>query len=102
MRSLAPRSIASGQYVMSTLALAPSAQARRQVARWTQTLRRPYGRVAIAFGAGHQCQPSSLWARATRRPISPMGTGGIGGPSPPGKPVSPASPETPQSRSTRT
>ena len=74
----------------------------RQVPRWTQAFRPPYLRVAIASGAGHQCQPSSLWALATRLPAGPSGTGGSGGPSPGGNAVSPASPEIPKSRSTRT
>ena len=97
-----PSSIAFGQCVMSTLALAPSAHAFRHVARCTHGFSAPYGRVAIASGAGHQCQPSSLCARATLRPIAPIGTGGSGGPSPGGNAVSPARPEMPKSRSTRT
>ena len=38
----------------------------------------------MAFGAGHQCQPSRLWALATRRPIGASGGGGSGGPLPGG------------------
>ena len=36
-------------------------------------------RVAIASGAGHQCQPSVVVRLATLRPIAPSGTGGSGG-----------------------
>src|SRR5881275_1578266 len=46
----------------------------------------------MALGAGHQCQPSSLCARATRRPIGPRGAGGNGGPLPGGNAGSPAFP----------
>ena len=82
--------------------LAPSRHALRHTPRCTHGLRLPYLRVAIAFGAGHQCQPSSLWARATFLPAGPSGTAGSGGPSPGGNAVSPARPEMPKSRSTRT
>ena len=102
VRRSTPSSIARGQCVRSTVHLAPSAHACRHVPRCTHGFSAPYLRVAIASGAGHQCQPSSLCARATRRPAGPSGTGGSGGPSPGGNAVSPASPETPKSRSTRT
>ncbi len=102
MISSTPSSIAFGQCVRSTLAFAPSAHAFRHVARCTHGLSAPYLRVAIASGAGHQCQPRSLCAFATLRPIAPSGTGGSGGPSPGGNAVSPARPEIPKSRSTRT
>src|SRR2546427_610675 len=75
--SVTPRSTATGQYVLSTLAFAPSEQPQRHVARCVQGLSRPYFCVAIAFGPGHQCQPRSLWALATRRPMRPSGTGPV-------------------------
>ena len=102
VRSSTPSSRQRGQCVMSAVPLAPSPHTCRQVPRCTHGFSRPYLRVAIASGAGHQCQPSSLCAFATRRPAGPSGTGGSGGPSPGGNAVSPASPEIPKSRSTRT
>ena len=34
---------------------------------------------AIALGSGHQCQPRRTWARASRSPDVPIGSGGSGG-----------------------
>ena len=100
--SSTPSPCATGQCVRSTEPLAWSLQAFRHTPRCTHGLRLRYLRVAIAHGAGHQCQPSSLCARATFFPAGPSGTAGSGGPSPGGNAVSPARPETPKSRSTRT
>ena len=100
--SSTPARCATGQCVMSTDPLAWSRHAFRHTPRWTHGLRFPYLRVAIAFGAGHQCQPSSLCAAATLRPAGPSGTAGSGGPSPGGNAVSFARPEIPKSFSTRT
>ena len=100
--SSTPASCATGQCVMSTVPFARSLHAFRHTPRCTHGLSAPYARVAIAFGAGHQCQPSSLWARATLRPAGPSGTAGSGGPSPGGNAVSFATPEIPKSFSTRT
>src|SRR5207244_5429353 len=49
-----------GQCVRSTDPLAPSTQPHMHVARCVQGRRFLYGRVAMAFGAGHQCQPNRL------------------------------------------
>src|SRR6266853_3620915 len=50
--SVTPRSTATGQYVRSTLAFAPSEQPHKHVARCVQGLSPPYFCVAIAFGPG--------------------------------------------------
>src|ERR1700722_8000919 len=91
-RSSTPARIASGQYVMSVLALAPCAQPGVQCPTLMQAARPSYSVVAMEVSDGHQCQPSLFIACAYRMPVLPSGIGGIGG-SRDGTPGSPARPD---------
>src|ERR1700745_4395393 len=70
---------ACGQYVMSTLPLAPCAHPGVQWPRLMHLARPLYSVVAIEMSDGHQCQPSWFIACAKRVPDFPSGTGGMVG-----------------------
>src|SRR5215469_9019385 len=79
VRSSTPARSACGQYVMSTLALAPCAQPGVQWPRLMHLARPSYSVVATAMSDGHQCHPNLFMARAYRVPVFPSGTGGMVG-----------------------
>ena len=60
-----PAATKAGQCVRSAEPLAPSLHPSMHVARWTHGCRPDHGADRIALAAGHQCQPSRAWARAT-------------------------------------
>src|SRR3954463_4069142 len=76
VRNSTPARSARGQYVMSTLALAPCAHPGVQWPRLMHLARPSYSLVAIAMSDGHQCQPSLFIACAQRVPVLPSETGG--------------------------
>src|SRR5487761_1705484 len=82
--SRTPSRMASGHRIRSNDAFESLGQPEMHVPYRTHMFRLRCVRDAMAFGAGHQCQPSWFMPAATRLPSGEIGCGGSGGAAPGG------------------